>query len=421
MFVDEVRVKVNSGKGGDGAVTFHREKYRPKGGPDGGNGGKGGSVIFEAVMGRSSLSWLKDHPHQKAPNGGKGSKNNSTGKDADDLVVPVPVGTLFFDEKGTLLADLALPGDRAVVARGGRGGRGNAAFKSQRRRAPGFSELGEPGESMWLKLELSLIADVTVIGFPNAGKSTLVGAVSAATPKVADYAFTTLEPSLGVVQHGDLRFTICDVPGLVEGAHTGRGLGIKFLRHAERALVFLHLIDASSERDPLNDYDVIRKEIGSYDISLLSRPEVVVLNKADLVTGDKLAVTVERFKSRSIGAIGISAETREGVDELMEMVGNLVAKTKAERPKPSSYELMRAEAEPLSVERDGEAWKVKGGQVDRWVAMTDLNNAEAVSYLQQRLEKAGVEKLLEKAGASYGDDVKIGPASFEWWPAGQAP
>lgn len=421
MFVDEVRIFVASGKGGDGAVTFHREKYRPKGGPDGGDGGRGGSVVLIADEGISSLALLKDHPHQKAKFGGRGAGNNKTGPNAPDLEIRVPPGTLVSDEGGTRLADLASPGDRVVLAKGGRGGRGNAAFKTHERRAPGFAELGEPGEEMWLKLELRLLADVAVIGFPNSGKSTLVSAVSAARPKVADYAFTTLEPSLGVVEVGDERFTICDVPGLIEGAHKGKGLGLQFLRHAERAPVFLHLIDLASGRDPLRDFEIINGELRKFRKELANRPQVVALNKTDAVEEVVVNRALERFAGAGTTALAISAERGLELDQVVGKVWGLVRKARDDQPESAGFELFRTVDDSVSVSPEGGGWRIQSSAVKRWVAMTDMSNPEAVAYLQKRLDSAGVERALIKAGANPGDEVKIGSVAFEWWPAGSDP
>jgi GTP-binding protein len=442
MFVDEARVQVTAGSGGDGAVSFHREKYQPRGGPDGGNGGRGGSVVFVAGDGVGSLSWLRDHPHQRTAGGGPGRSNNRSGADAADLILAVPPGTVVRDDEGRVLADLPAPGDRYVAAAGGRGGRGNAAFLSDSRRAPGFGELGEPGQTRWVRLELRLIAEVAVIGLPNAGKSTLVGALSAARPKVAAYPFTTLEPTLGRVEStpsgaslgaasgssGALRgasgssgaseFTICDIPGLIEGAHEGRGLGLGFLRHAERALAFVHLVDLSAEGDPLAAYRLVRHEVTAYRPAMGERPEVVVLNKVDAVDPSVVDRVSRTFAAAGVVPLAISAAEGTGLDAL---VGRLVEVLAAEREAAADrrgFELFRTERRALSVGRDEDgAWRVTGGSVERWVAMCDLGNPQGVAYLQERLDRAGVERLLSEAGATPGDDVRIGDKTFEWWPS----
>jgi GTPase len=421
MLVDEAHIFVSSGKGGDGAVSFLKQKYRPRGGPDGGNGGRGGSVVLEAIPGVGSLAWLKNHPHQQAKAGTAGAKNNRTGANAPDLVLQVPAGTVVKDDSGRTIADLAAPGDRVVVAKAGRGGRGNAAFVSSVRRAPGFGELGEPGEERWLRLELSLIADVAVIGLPNAGKSTLVGAISAAAPKVADYPFTTLEPTLGVVYHHDVTFTICDVPGLIEGAHEGKGLGLKFLKHATRSGVFVQMIDLASDTDPIEAYATVIEELRKYQEDLVDRPILVALNKIDLVDQERVEEVSKRFEEFGLEVVAISAAHDLGLDLLTERLAALVEKWRAQRSQPMGFELFATEPDAVRVTREGELWRVSGGAVQRWVAMTDLSNPEAVSYLQVRLERAGVEELLAQAGAEHGDDVRIGKSVFSWWPKNTAP
>lgn len=410
-----------SGKGGNGSPSFHREKFKPRGGPDGGSGGNGGSVVLVAGTGTSSLAWLRNHPHQSAPNGTNGGQNNRTGATAPDKVLSVPVGTLVKDEQGRILADLAQAGDRVVVARGGRGGRGNAALVSPRRRAPGFAELGEPGEEVWLRLELRLIADVAIVGLPNAGKSTLVGSLSRARPKVADYPFTTLEPSLGVVDAGDMTFTVCDIPGLIEGAHEGKGLGLKFLRHATRSAAFVHMIDLAAATDPLEDYAIVSSELAEFREDLAERPTVVALNKVDLVSAEVAEKVRHRFAGEGIDAVLISAAEGIGLDVLTERLADIVATRREQKDEPRGFELFARAPQPIEVEAEGEAWRIAGGNVERWVAMTDLSNAEAVSYLQDRLERAGVERALESAGAHHGDEVRIGESVFSWWPTGTMP
>jgi GTPase len=421
MLVDEATIYVSSGKGGDGAVSFHKQKYQPRGGPDGGNGGNGGSVVFEADPGVNSLHWLKNHPHQIAKNGIQGGKSNRTGAAASDLVLKVPPGTLIKDQDGRVLADLASPGDRIVAAKGGRGGRGNAKFVAQNRRAPSFGELGEPGEEAWLKLELQMIADVAIIGMPNAGKSTLVGALSEAKPKIADYPFTTLEPSLGVVGHEDAVFTICDVPGMIEGAAEGKGLGIKFLRHAMRSAAFVHVIDLASDVEPLQAFETINDELKQFREDLVERPVVVALNKVDVAGQDKAQQAQDAFDARGMEAFVISAAEGTGLHALRKRLAELVAQYRRDRSRPQGFELFKTTPDPIKVEREGNGWRVTGGSVKRWVAMTDLNNSEAVAYLQNRLDRAGVEDLLGKAGAEHGDEVRIGDSVFSWWPKGSAP
>lgn len=425
MFVDEARIQFAAGRGGDGAVSFHREKYRPRGGPDGGNGGRGGSVILVVDEGAGSLSWLKDHPHQRAGAGTAGRSNNRSGADAADLVLPVPPGTVVRDDEGNLLADLPSPGDRFVAAAGGRGGRGNAAFLSDARRAPGFGELGEPGEQHWLGLELRLIADVAVIGLPNAGKSTLVRALSAARPKVAAYPFTTLEPSLGRVEEspsgeelGDGAFTICDIPGLIEGAHEGRGLGLAFLRHAERALAFVHLIDLTGDVDPVDAYKLVRAEVTAYGEEMGRRPEIVALSKADAAGPGAVEKAEVRLAEANIGPLVISAAEGQGLEALVARIVEVIGPEREAAAARKGFELFRTQRRAISVARDADgSWRVEGGNVERWVAMCDMQNSEAVAHLQERLDRAGVEAKLEAAGATAGDEVRIGVVTFEWWPS----
>ena len=426
VFVDETRVFVASGKGGDGAVSFHREKYKPKGGPDGGDGGRGGSIVFVADVQMASLVRLRDHPHQRAASGGKGARNNRTGADAPDLILPVPAGCLIKDSDGRVLADLARAGDRIEISKGGRGGRGNTAFKSSTYRVPGFAELGEPSREMWLSLELRLIADVAVIGLPNAGKSTLVAALSAARPKVAGYPFTTLEPSLGVVEHGDERFTICDIPGLIEGAHLGKGLGVKFLRHTARSLAFLHMIDSTAGKEATADYLTIRNELASYDPALTERPDIVVLNKIDAVDPEVVEEAAAGLRAEGIETVAVSALEGSGLESLLDRLATVVQSGREDAGESEGFMLYRTVGDSLSVvPEDGgnreRAWRITGEAPNRWAAMTDMNNPEAVGYLQSRLEKAGSEKALAEAGARPGDDVRIGEAVFEWWPPGTAP
>jgi GTP-binding protein len=422
MLVDEAHIYVASGKGGNGAVSFHKQKYQPRGAPDGGNGGNGGSVVLEADTGINSLSWLKNHPLKIAKAGLQGGRNNCTGAGSPDLVLKVPPGTLIKDDNGQVLADLASPGDRIIVAKGGRGGRGNAKFISSQRRAPSFGELGEPGQEYWLRLELQMIADVAIIGLPNVGKSTLVGSLSEAKPKVADYPFTTLEPSLGVVSSGDMVFTVCDVPGLIEGAAEGKGLGLKFLRHAMRSAAFVHLIDLSVEhRDPLESFDIVSEELRKFREDLTERPVIVALNKVDVAGEERANEVKAEFAKRGIDAFVISAADGTGLYPLTKKLAQVVTEYREERSRPQGFELFKTTPDPIKVVREGNGWRVTGGSLLRWVAMTDLNNPEAVAYLQNRIDRAGVETLLGKAGAEHGDEVRIGKSVFSWWPKGSAP
>lgn len=416
-FVDEVTIHVQAGAGGNGAVAFHREPYKPRGGPDGGNGGHGGSVILRADGSVGTLLELRDHPHVKAHRGGHGEGKRKHGARAQDHIVLVPPGTVVHGESGVLLADLAAPGDEMVAARGGRGGRGNAHFVTSTRRAPGFSEKGEPGEERKLRLELRLLADVGLVGFPNAGKSTLISRISAAKPKIADYPFTTIAPNLGVVKQGDVAFVVADIPGLVAGASEGKGMGHRFLRHVSRAGVLLFLIDpTATDRDPTTDVEVLRGELAAFDPGLATRPSLVVMTKAD-AAGDRL----DEIKALHPDALVISAVTGAGLDELLRRMTELVARARADSPRAKGYVRHVVHDEPISVAREDKGWRVRGERVERAVATTDLDNEEALTRLQRRLISIGVERELAAAGARRGDEVRIGDAAFDFEPEGEDP
>lgn len=409
-FVDEAQLNARGGDGGAGAVSFRREAHVPKGGPDGGNGGTGGDVILRADHNAASLLAFRDHPHRKAQSGTHGQGNKRHGADGDDLVVPVPVGTTVRDRDARLLADLVNHGDQIVVAEGGRGGRGNAAFASNRRRAPGFAEQGEYGEERWLQLELRLVADVALVGFPNAGKSTLIASISAAKPKIAGYPFTTLTPNLGVVQFHEHEFVVADVPGLIEGAAEGKGLGHQFLRHVERARVLVVLVDLASFelRSPAEQEAILLAELERYQPSLLERPRLVVGSKADVADPD-LAGGFEGLR--------ISAVTREGLDAFLGRVATLVGEARETEPEPESYVVHRPVGEGFDVVRDDDgAFLVTGRDAERAVAMADLTNEEAILYVQARLRRMGVERALRRAGARHGDVVRIGGVELEYVP-----
>jgi GTP-binding protein len=406
-FVDEVQVNVRGGDGGAGAVSFRREAHVPKGGPDGGDGGAGGDVTLVADRNVASLLAFRDHPHRRAASGKHGSGNKRHGASGGDLEVAVPEGTTVRDRHGELLADLVRHGDRYVAARGGRGGRGNARFLSNSRRAPGFAEQGEYGEERWLRLEVRLLADAALVGFPNAGKSTLISSVSAAKPKIADYPFTTLEPHLGVVRFRDHEFVLADIPGLVEGAALGRGLGHQFLRHIERARVLVILLDLApvDGRLPHEQERVLLRELEEYRPDLLSRPRLVVGSKADVAT--------EALDDPD--ALVISAVTRQGLDVFLGRLGTLVDDARAAEPEPEPYVVLRPVEEGFVVARDDDgAWRVSGRSAERVVAMADLTNEEAIEYVQLRLRRMGVERALARAGAREGDVVRVGPVELEY-------
>ena len=411
-FVDEAKIKVIAGSGGDGTVAFHREPYKPKGGPDGGDGDDGGDVVLRADPSLGTLLELRDHPHVKAPRGGHGQGKRRHGSRGKDRIVLVPLGTMVYDEDGTLLADLPNPGDELVAARGGRGGQGNARFATPTRRAPAFAEKGEPGEERWLRLELRLLADVGFVGFPNAGKSTLISRISNARPKIGDYPFTTLEPNLGVVKHGDNSFVVADIPGLVPGAHEGRGLGDRFLRHVSRAAVLVFLIDlAAEDRDPRDDVEALEKELASYDVDLAQRPRIVVATKVD-VARDRL----DYVRTRHPEVHAISAVTGEGIDELLRTMAEQVRRARELAPRRAGYVRHVTKPDEIAVRRENGAWRVSGKRAERAVAMTDLDNEDAVARLQKRLVAMGVERALAAAGAGAGDEVRIGETSFDFEP-----
>lgn len=414
-FVDEARINVAAGAGGNGAVAWHREPYKPKGGPDGGNGGRGGDVILRADTSVGTLLDLRDHPHVKAGAGGHGQGDRRSGADGKDRVVLVPPGTVVYDEDHTLIADLASAGDEVVAARGGRGGFGNAHFATATRRAPGFSEKGEPGETGWLRLELRLLADVGLVGFPNAGKSTLISRISAARPKIADYPFTTLAPNLGVVKTGDDSFVVADIPGLVPGAHEGKGLGDRFLRHVRRAAVLVFFVDlAAADRDPSLDVEALRAELKAFDPELAARPSLVIATKVD-VARDTLADL-----PHDLGALPISAVTGEGIDDFVRRLSELVAGARASAPERIGYVRHVVRDEPTRVARENGAWRVTGRAPERAVVTTDLDNEEAVGRLQRKLVQMGVERMLEQAGAKEGDEVRIGDVAFDFQPERKA-
>ncbi|WP_405105341.1 GTPase ObgE [Micromonospora sp. NBC_01405] len=424
MFVDRVVLHLQAGDGGHGCVSIHREKFKPFGGPDGGNGGHGGSVTMVVDPQVHTLLDFHYHPHVKAENGKGGAGSNRDGANGRQLVLKVPNGTVVQTPDGEVLADLVGAGATFEVARGGRGGRGNASLANSRRKAPGFAELGEPGDQLDVVLELKSVADVGLVGFPSAGKSSLISVISAAKPKIADYPFTTLVPNLGVVQADNHIFTVADVPGLIPGAATGKGLGLKFLRHIERCAVLVHVIDTTTlepDRDPLADIDALEAELAEYG-GLVDRPRLVALNKVDVPDGRDLAEIVRPdLEARGLRVFEVSAATREGLKELMFAMAELVeqgriAATPTEetriiiRPKAVDDTGFTVEAEP-----DG-SFTVRGVRPERWVRQTTFDNDEAVGYLADRLARLGVEDKLAKAGANPGDLVRIGEREFDWQP-----
>ena len=403
-FVDEAQLNVRAGDGGAGAVSFRRESHTPKGGPDGGDGGKGGDVWLRASRNAASLLAFRDHPHRRAASGvhGRGDKRHGAG--GADLIVDVPEGTVVRDRDGSVLADLVRHGDLWLAARSGRGGRGNAKFLSNSRRAPAFAEQGEYGEDRWLRLELKLMADAALVGFPNAGKSTLIAAVSAAKPKIADYPFTTLVPNLGVVRFHEHEFVLADIPGLVEGAAAGRGLGHRFLRHVERARVLVLLLDLAPAAGPTpaEQEAVLLSELGNYMGELLDRPRLVIGSKADVAT-------------ETFDGLQISAATRTGLDEFLGRVADLIEAARHEPEAPEAVVVLRPQEEGISVVReDNGVWRVEGRAAQRAVSVSDVRDPDALVYVQQRLQKIGVDRALARAGARDGDVVRIGDTELEY-------
>ena len=465
-FVDRVTVHVKGGDGGNGSAGIRREKYKPLAGPNGGNGGKGGSVIFVADPNANSLLDYRFMPHRSAGNGTMGLGDTKDGSQGDDLRLPVPIGTVVFTARGAegqpkrpgeVLADLRHAGDEFVAAAGGAGGLGNAALANRTRRAPGFALLGEPGEERDVILELKSIADVALVGFPSAGKSSLIAAMSAAKPKIADYPFTTLVPNLGVVQAGDMRYTIADVPGLIPGASQGKGLGLQFLRHIERTEIIAHVIDCATlepGRDPLSDYYALEQELGEYAndlelplgaIPIPERPRIIILNKVDMPEAKELAEFVKpEFEKLDLPVYIVSTASHEGLKELNFALANLVTQMRADiAAREETVEEERVVINPLSEpgqrrrngrnagvqefeiereeDRNGDYWfTVTGTKPERWVVQTNFDNDEAVGYLADRLAKLGVEDALRKNGARPGDEVRIGRGAralaFDWDP-----
>ncbi len=427
-FVDRVLVHAQAGDGGNGCASIHREKFKPLGGPDGGNGGRGGDVVLVVDPDVNSLLDLHYHPHQRAGSGQPGQGGNRSGAAADDLIVGVPPGTVVQTPGGEVLADLLAPGERYVLAQGGHGGLGNAALATRRRKAPGFALLGEPGDQVDAVLELKTVADVGLIGYPSAGKSSLVSALSAAKPKVADYPFTTLTPHLGVVSIAGTTFTVADVPGLIPGASEGKGLGHEFLRHVQRCSALVHVIDCATfetQRDPIADLDVIEGELVAFDPDLAERPRIIALNKVDIPDGREMAdMVADALRERGYEVHLISAVTHEGLPELTYAMLRLVRADREQRPAPEARVVLRPEpvkGPDFEVRKQGDAFRVVGTRPQRWVRQTDFSNEEAVRYLADRLAKLGVEDRLAELGAVEGSTVIIGPEDdavvFDWVPS----
>ncbi len=436
-FVDRVTLHLRAGKGGNGCVSVKREKFKPLAGPDGGNGGHGGEVVLIADPQVTTLLSYHHSPHRTGGNGGFGMGDHKAGAAGEPVELPVPVGTIVKDVHGEVLADLLTPGARFVAAAGGQGGLGNAALATTKRKAPGFALLGTPGWEGDVELELKTVADVALVGYPSAGKSSLIAAISAARPKIADYPFTTLHPNLGVVQSGDVRYTVADVPGLIEGASEGRGLGLEFLRHVERCTALVHVLDCATlepGRDPLSDLDVIIAELGAYPVPegqtpLLERPQLIALNKIDVPEAKDLADLVRpELEARGFRVFEISTVSHEGLRQLNFALADVVAQHRAEQaaaPVPERIVIRPKGSEPdftVRVEGGtyGNMYRVLGAKPLRWVQQTDFQNEEAVGFLADRLEKLGVEDELFRAGAQPGSTVVIGEVDgivFDWHPS----
>ena len=431
-FIDRVTLYASAGKGGDGCVSVKREKFKPLGGPDGGNGGRGGDIILIVDPSVTTLLDFHHSPHRKATSGSQGYGDRKDGTYGEDLILPVPNGTVVLDAKGNQLADLIGTGTTFLAAQGGHGGLGNLALSSSKRRAPGFALLGEPGEERTLYLELKSVADIALVGYPSAGKSSLIAAISAARPKIADYPFTTLVPNLGVVQAGETRFTVADVPGLIPGASQGKGLGLEFLRHVERCVALVHVLDCGTletDRDPVKDLEIIEAELALYG-GLEDRVRIVALNKIDLPDGKAMAdMVAQTLRDKGYEVYPVSAASREGLQELLYAMARLVQR---ERAAAATEERTRIILRPTAVDDSGYtvqanadgSFSVRGQKVVRWVRQTNFKNAEAIGYLADRLAQLGVEKELFKKGAVAGSEVRIGSGDnevvFEWEPTIEA-
>ena len=423
MFYDRATIHVRAGNGGNGIASFRREKYVPFGGPDGGDGGTGGGVYLEVDPNLNTLLPFAYEQHYRAEHGGPGRKAKKHGKKGNDLTVKVPPGTTVHDaETGELLADLVTPGDRLLVARGGQGGLGNTHFATSTNQAPRLAEKGEPGEERSLQLELKLIADVGLIGYPNAGKSTLISAISAARPKIGDYPFTTIEPNLGVVQAGDDTFVVADIPGLIEGAHRGVGLGHEFLRHVERTRVLVHVVDAAGleARDPVDDYQIIKQELAAYSEELASRPRVVALNKIDIPEAtEHLDRVTAAARADGHEVFRVSAATRQGLEPLLFAVARLLRENPRELLEPAEEQ-----ATLYTLDDDERVWRVEqlsrhhfqvtGKRIERLTRMTDFANDEAASRFQRVLQASGISRELEKQGVQPGDIVHLADLELVW-------
>ncbi len=419
MFIDEAEIIIRSGKGGDGMVHFHREKFVPRGGPDGGDGGRGASVILEVRPTLNTLQAFRHVTRYIGPDGKNGGPNNLSGKSAVDLVVPVPPGTIAYDSaSGEKIGDLVNPSDRLVICKGGRGGRGNQHFANSRNQAPRTAEKGEPGEEKRLRLELRLIADIGIIGVPNAGKSTLLAALTNARPKIAPYPFTSLEPNLGVARLDDeTSIVLADIPGLIEGASRGAGLGHDFLRHIQRTRVLIHVLDGLS-KDPVADYSQINAELALYDPALARKPQVVTLNKTDQPEVQARIPEITRaMKKQNVDFIATSALARTNLDELLKRAARQLSRAPLPEPEPAQLPVYRPKEGPhdYHVSREGpNAWRVSGAAIERAAAMTFWEHDGSLRRFQKLMESLGVDDALRKAGVANGDTVAIGDYELDW-------
>jgi GTP-binding protein len=417
MFIDEATIYVKSGKGGDGSVHFRREKYIPRGGPDGGDGGRGGDVLFKVL---SSLNTLYKFQHQHqfiAEDGKRGGRSNQTGHSADDLIILVPAGTIIYDaDSGEVIADMVSVDQEITISKGGRGGRGNARFANSRDQAPRVAEKGEPGQERHIRMELKLIADVGIIGIPNAGKSTLLAAVTNAKPKIADYPFTTVEPNLGVARLGDdLTLVLADIPGLIEGAHLGTGLGFEFLRHIQRTRVLIHLLDGLAE-NPTVDFAQINTELSLFDPDLAKKPQIVAVNKMDLPEVQSRWDDIQRkLKKKGISPISISAATGSNVRSLLFRASELLRETPI-IPQESVVPIYHPQSDPRKYEirREANGWRITGASIERAAAMTYWENDDSIRRFQHILKALGIDEALRKVGVNEGDIVSIGDFELEW-------
>lgn len=423
MFIDSAKIKIKAGNGGNGAVSFRREKYVAKGGPDGGDGGRGGNIVFVVDPGLRTLQDFRYKRKYRAEDGQNGGKANRTGKDGEDLVIRVPPGTLVKEEKtGRIIADMVKPWEKVVIAKGGRGGAGNQRFATPTRQVPNFAKPGQEGEELSVILELKLLADVGLIGFPNVGKSTILSVVTSAAPKIADYHFTTITPNLGVVDLGEDSFVLADIPGIIEGAHQGVGLGHEFLRHIERTKLLIHVVDISGSegRDPLEDFEIINKELKEYNELLFKRPQIVAANKID-ITEDfekKLTEFKNVIEPKGYKVFPISAATSKGVKELMRYAANMLKElpeTVIVKPEEKFVYEAENEEDDFKVYKENDVYVVEGKWVERLIASVNFNDYESLQYFQRSMKRKGIIDALEAEGINEGDTVRVEDIEFEYY------